>query len=377
MLWFRYAMGSFTLGCGIIFLFINSNILARGAMRWAQAGWDQYAYATVAALCPWIIAIMPFAIAACVVLRRWGWCSMAVLLYAVFTAYNWIGAGGAVAIIRNDVVSEHRHVQKTERGREDRRKALVTQRDAIAAGTRPVAQLEGLQAAERAKALWTATDRCEEAKGGRQRAFCTAYAALVAEAGAARRLEELDGQIAAIDGALEKDGPVTIKSDPQVEMLAWLLGWSGMTAAAIEKWLPLATPTILELGAMFLLGLSFMLFGWNHKLMILGREYADKTPRVPKGKGGASAPPNLTAQLELAEWFFRECARPAEIGSMPETKWYGLYEQLCRSQSDAPLPVEAFRRIARKANIVVGEVGGQIVYQKYLPYMPAVRGKVA
>ena len=369
MPWIRKGIALLCASVGLLFLTINSVLLARGAVRWGLELWEQIAYAAVAASVPWVIAIMPF-----LVVSTWKtgvrfgrptlWTLVACLMWLVFAAYNFLNATGAISLVRGDVVAQRAHDYQTESDKRDRRKRLAAERDA--AGTpRPASTVTALIAAEKQQRDWQWSSECKNALNQRQRLYCANLEKLQAELEAGKRVDKLNEEISHLDALLAGTGPVSATADPQVEFLHTYTGWN---RTALSYGLAASTPLVLELGSMFLFGLSVLLMGWSHHVPA-------PEPRAVKPQQAALPPTGsletsaITRQTELARYFFSQCTRPVAAGALSESEWYAHYRAICERSNDKPLPVDSFRRIARSFLPVV-EIDGQHFYKEYLPIIP-------
>jgi hypothetical protein len=376
---FRYVAAAFCGACALLFLTVNSIILARGAGRWAVHEWDRVSYMAIAATVPWIIALMPFLLAVTVRRgRRWGWPTVwtwVILgVWVVFIGYNILGAGGAMNFTRSDVLSTRKRDVGRATDTAKERQRLVALRDAIPVETRPAALLEPLAAAERAKPLWRATDDCREPGSPSARKFCASYAKLASELGAAQELTRLTAEIAALDKHATAD--VVGIVDPSAQFWSY---WTGASIERVQAMLPLATPIVLELGSMVFLSFALLLTGFRgHRQVVLG---GSPQPHPLAAETGEAvllpAPPPravvvdpITRGRELASWFFAECTRPVASGGLPEGDWYRLYQEQCEKSNDVPVALEEFRALARKAGAVVTVVDGVTYYERVLPLVP-------
>lgn len=386
---FRTGMGAFFALVGFVFLVISSVILARGAARWALSPWDKLAYGTVAASVPWVIALMPFLVAATWRRGRWTgrptlWTLAGCAIWLCFVGYNLLGAGGAVSFTRADAMAGREHDASTVKNLKDSRQRYTTLLDAIPAATRPTESVEPLIAAQKISPWWGYTEGCRTQSNAKERRFCTDYQKLEAELGAAKEQARLTGLIAEIDGKLLAEGAVADVIDPQAKFIAHVMGWS---EERVQEWLPLATPAILELGSITLFGFAILLLDLSHSSIFFGERAPPTQAPAPAVAvaAGAAAPlpvvqaspaapvPNaaLTRQVELARWFFANCVRHVASGSMPEQQWYAHYVEICARSNDVPLPVESFRRIAAPYIPSIVQIEGQVYYQRVLPLLPA------
>ena len=379
---------------GVLFLAINSQILFRGAAAWGLNEWDRISYGIVGATVPWIIAICPFLF---VLSFKRGWrgivtISVAVVVWAIFVVYNFVGAMGSIAAVRGQVIAERQ-------GAADSIESLKYQRNRLQdeLGWTPKRRPAGAVAAEieteKLKPFWHATEECTELRGPSHRKFCTHLGVLKGELASARKADDLNAKIAALTAKIDGRQPVASKADPVADILASL---SGLDEALLSKRLPIATPIILEIGSMTLLYFSFILLGLNHRHLIRGLTVAEPGKDGSAAIGSASAPSPSPAipgeanvgtlpvagrsppplrgspsyQKELAEWFFRECTRPVASGVLAEDAWYEAYSKICRKSQDVPLSLADFRAMASKYVPSMRTVNGRQYYEGVLPLVP-------
>lgn len=384
-MWVKKAAGLFLGGVGILFLVINSILLARGALRWGLELWEQISYAAVAATVPWVIAAMPLIVAmSWRPGKRFSAPSILTFLglgiWLAFVAYNLTGAASSIALVRDDVVSTRKHHAGSLQADEAMRERLTREANEIPRH-RPAGTVASLLAAKKAQREWDWSEKCKEAKNTRERRFCGEVAALEGELAAAKRAVELNDQIAALNTRVYSAGPAAVTVDPEARLISNLTGWN-------ERWvsenLPLKTPILLELGSMTLIYFAAVLLGFTHTTQATAALSSAPTqqraaaaspgplrPAEPRQSILPSPPPiaSLTRQRELAEWFFKECSRPAASGSLPEGQWYEHYRSICKESADQPLSLERFRKFAGDF-VRVEEIDGQWFYLGALPYVP-------
>jgi hypothetical protein len=377
---FKKAIGAFCGGAGILFLCINAVILARGASKWGFDPTEKLAYGAVAATVPFVIASMPFLVhASWKPGRRFGRPSLLTAVgcgvWLVFVAYNLAGAAGSVAFVRADVVSTRKHAASSLQADEAMRTRLTAEIDAIPRH-RPAGSLAPLLAAKKSTPEWDRTEKCTDIRRPKDAKWCTELAALESEIASDKRSEALNSQLAALNAKLETRAVVSDKIDPQAQIVAMFTGWD---EGWISARLPVLTPIVLELGSMTLIYFSFVLVGFSHKAAI--NPLGARPPAVTSGGffqqaraaiiAAVPVSNTLTRQRELAEWFFRECVRPTENGSMPEQHWFRHYQDVCQQHNDTPLPLASFRRFAERCEfLTVKGVDGTCFYLGALPYVP-------
>ena len=379
---FRSIIGYACAMVAVAFLAINSGILARGAAKWGFDAYEKLSYGIVAATVPWVIAVMPFLIVySWKPGKRIGRPSIATLvgcgIWISFVVYNLLGAAGSVAAVRDEVLSWREHAAGNLRADRQSRKRMQEELDAIPKH-RPPNAVASLLAAERVKPNWEQTQKCTDIRKGRDQRFCAQITTLEVELASAKRAGELAATLAAVDGRLATAAPASEKVDPQARIIAKLSGWD-------EEWiserLPIATPIILELGSMTLLYFSFVLLGLSHHRVVTSEtpQFVRRTVTHDVAKSGLAMLPSLlppkkvstlTRQRELADWFFRNCSRPAEDGALPESSWYNHYIEVCKQSNDTPLPLASFRRFATRYVPDIKDVDGTIYYKRVLPYVP-------
>jgi hypothetical protein len=379
-MWIKRAIGAFCGCAGILFLCINAVILARGASRWGFDPTEKLAYGAVAATVPFVIASMPFLIhASWKPGQRFGRPSILTLIAAgiwlVFVAYNLAGAAGSVALVRDDVVSTRKHAATNLQADEAMRERLTKELDAVSR-YRPVGAVTALLAAKKTAPDWDHTEKCTDIRRSKDVKFCKEVTDLEAELASAKRAGEVTVQLAALNSKLEVRASVSERVDPQAAIIAMFTGWE---EGWISTRIPILLPIVLELGSMTLVYFAFVLLGLSHRAVIA----APAAAKAPPAAGNyfqqaraaiiAAAPlaGTLTRQRELAEWFFRECVRPATAGAMPEVIWYRHYQEICKQHNDSALPLASFRRFAEQCECLdVKDVDGVATYVGALPYVP-------
>lgn len=373
-------IGGFCGLAAVLFLAINSQILYRGAAAWGLSEWDRISYGIVGATVPWIIAICPFLF---VLSLKRGWrgivtISVAIAVWLIFVVYNFVGAMGSIAAVRGQVIAERQGAADTIESLKYQRSRLQDELGWIPK-RRPAGQIAAALEAEKLKAWWLATEECTDIRGPGHRRYCTAIEVLKGELAAARKSDDLNARIAAITAKIEGRQPVASKADPTAYILTSLFGVDEKTTS--ER-LPIATPIILEIGSMTLLYFAFVLLGLNHTQLMArgvggssdarepGKDGSGISTALPPSPSPAIPPPMPSAQRELAENFFRAHVRPAPDGQLTEADWYGHYCKVCARSNDKPLPVEAFRWIARRYVPAIKEVGGTTYFLHVLPLLP-------
>ncbi len=379
----KQAIGGFCALAGVLFLTINAIILARGASKWGYDATERIAYGAVAATVPWVIASMPFLIhASWKPGKRTGRPSVLSLIgcgiWLVFVAYNLMGAAGSVALVREDVVSVRKHAASSLQADEEMRSRLTKEINAVS-GYRPAGTVAPLLAAKKNSPDWDRTERCTDIRRPRDKQFCESVTALESELASAKRGEAINAQLAKLNEKLETKEAVSSNVDPQAAIISAFTGWD---QGWIAQRMPLATPIVLELGSMTLIYFAFVLFGLSHKSVIHAPARVTNPvakiaqPIAPPVALPAPAPApaqasTLTRQRELAEWFFRECVRPASTGSMQEVSWFAHYQDVCKQHNDQPLPLASFRRFAERCEcLTIQQIDGATYYIGALPYVP-------
>ncbi len=373
------AIAAFLVLVAFVFLLIDSNILARGAARWADGALDQFSYGLVAFLVPWVVAVCPFVTIILWRMRHRVWAAVVCVMWAMFVAYNVLGAGGAIAMIRADVISIRKQEVTVHSGDVSRRANLQRQLDDIPKGTRQPGQVEASLVKERASPWWQHSNQCKDASNPRERKFCGAYALLEGELAAARALVALTAQIDAIDAKIGAAGAVATVADPVATFVA---GWIGTSEQRAQNLLPLATPVVLMFGSIFILAIVLQMYGIDHA--VVASKAMSGGNRAPQSLSVATATRGkplqvvtsrvndvpLTRQREFAVWFFSNCTTPMAAGNMPESHWYQHYQECCLRQQDKPMSVEAFRELARKYIPSISEIDGRWFYFGALPLVP-------
>jgi hypothetical protein len=379
---FGQILGGFCVVIGTILVIVNSMLLARGAARWGSEGWERTSYGIVAAAVPWVITVTPILVVMMWRLRHRLAAFICCVLWTVFVVYNFVGTTGAIAAVRDEVISSRTHEADTMKAARATRERLTKEYNDIPSH-RPVDTVIPLLAKERAKWQWEDTDSCKEIRKGSQRKFCEGVANLEAEIGSGKRALELQQQISQVDGSIMKKGPVSETADWSASVLADLFQ---LDEHWLSRRLPIATPFVLEILCMVLFWYGFIFFGGHGVLVGAGeninatapsaalqrdlRQAATQVAPQPPQLLTLLAPPVASKQRELVEWFFRECARPHPSGTLPEADWYAHYVNICHRQGDTPMSLDSFRWFARKYVPAITQVEGHWYYGQILPYLP-------
>jgi len=382
-MYFRYCVGALIALIGCIALAANSYLLGNGAIRWAHEHdlWERAALAAGGAVVPWLLATFPmlFAIVAAEsgILSRLGQRVLIVGLWVIFFFYNFMMGTSNLATLREEKVAAISHSAENLDAKRARKARLENQLAGIPQH-RPAETVDRLLAAERANRRWSATEECTNATARASRDFCDNYRTLEGELAAARSADKINGELDALIADIAAAPPATKDSaDPFVTEAAAATGLHERTVRVV---LAMATPFILEVTGASCWKIAIVLFGWSLRNRSGATGEAaepDFNPAPLMSPEKANSAPvasfeALTRQRQLAEWVFRECAKPVAGAPLSEREWYEFYCDICRRQKDVPLPVEAFRRIAgRNIGMTISDVGSEKVYFGYMPLIPS------
>ena len=377
---------------GCIFAFLgtcaltaNSYLLGSGAIRWAHQDdvFEQAALAVGGGLVPWILALLPMLLALVVIDRgfvtRWGQRGLVLLLWALFFAYNFSMGASNLSKLREDTVASADHSRDAVEDARASRVRKIVQLQQIPTH-RPPEAVSALLDAKRNHPRWKSSDECRDATAKSSRAFCDEYKALESEMRNGQTASRLAAEVDELDARIAAAPPTaTASSDPFVERVHRWTAWDKEDIRVMQS---MATPVALEVAGAFCWKVAFLLFGWSlHRVgepRSVGAE-GDLPPVQLYSPEAINARPvaslaALTRARHLAEWFFRECARPAPGGSLLEREWYEQYAEICRRHNDVPVPLENFRRIAAGCSgIIIQSIDGETHYQGYLPFVPTTQ----
>lgn len=378
MPYFRYAVGVVVAILGTVALSANSYLLGNGAIRWAHEHdvWERAALASGGAAVPWLLAIVPMLFAVVAVeagwLSRQGQRGLILLLWAIFFFYNFMMGTSNIAKLREDTVATAQHNTDTLDAKKDRRRTLRTELDGIPPH-RPAGSVEPLLQAQRGHPRWASTSECADITTRASRDFCDGYKQLESELAAARAADEITAKITELDEVIGMAPPTTdAKADPFVDTVS---DNTGMAPKSVRVLLSMLTPFILEVMGAACWKLATILFGWSLRSTESASGGWQASPALLYSPDAINRAPvvslaALTRGRQIAEWFWRECARPLAAGSMLEREWYESYCEICRRQNDVPLSVEGFRRIAaRNKGLMIQDIDGEKHYQGYLPFI--------
>lgn len=379
---FRYGVGAFFALLGSIALTANSYLLGNGAIRWAHEHdmFERAALAAGGAIVPWLLALWPMLFALVLVtagfLSKLGQRALLLLLWSIFFAYNFAMGTSNLATLREEKVAQIGHSAENLGNKRDKKKRLEAQLTGIPQH-RPAETVDRLLAAERANKRWSVTLECVDATSKFSRDFCDNYRTLEGELAAALSADKINGELSGLEAEIAAAPAATKDSaDPFVTEASAATGYSERT---IRVGMAMMTPFILEVIGASCWKIAILLFGWSLKRdEKTGDESAEPSfnpaPLMSPEKANAAPVASLealTRQRQLAEWVFRECARPVAGAPFSERDWYEFYSDICRRQKDVPLPLESFRRIAsRNIGLTIGDVEQEKHYFGYLPLMP-------
>lgn len=378
---FRGIVGGFCLFAGAYLLAINSFILFRGAAIWGNDAHDQLAFGAAAAIFPWIIAVISALIRATMVStffglkRPSGDTLIVTVAWVVFIAYNLTIATGSIAQSREERVAVKEHERDVAGDLRRSRDSKIAERKGLPQH-RPAGTIEAEITAEKFKGAYKNSQSCREPTTRDQRELCGRLAKLDGELVVARQADALSAAIEAFDSQIRDAKPaVAAAADAQGVLLH---EFTGVAAARIRLWQAASTPIAIEIAVALMWYIGFGLLG----LRITKPEEPQSepqaatvpvallsTPEAMKSAPAASLEA-LTAQRKLAEWFFKNCARPVAGGALAEDEWYDHYSAICRKSNDQPLPVDTFRRIAANHVTSIQAVDGVTRYYGWLPVIP-------
>lgn len=390
----------------IVFLAINSMMLYRFGYRMGNDEEERIAYALIAAVVPWALALLPFVlmstwVPARTVLakgrmkRKRGRPSIAffaaLALYAMFFAANFVGGVGVMATARQKVAGAADDARSEKSRLDDTRKRITADLSAIAA-YRPVDEVTALISRQEQHRFWRDTDQCSKREGAitgkAQTKYCADHDMLVAELGRGRKGDELKGKLAAVDLSLSNPIRSTlVAEDAQIPTLARNFR---VSEESVRMALPLMWPTLLELGSLMMTYFALKLFRIGHESLVdiphdavivpAARQLtAEPTPmkRVlqaidieeppPTAKPGTLQAEDPVHQREAFDYFWAHRMRRLESAQTPEATIYSHYQALCAQRGVTAFNLATFRRLSAQHVRATVEMNGLQLYCHVLP----------
>lgn len=376
----------------VIFLVANSVILGMFGYKFGHGEWGKLLFAVVAGSVPWALAPHLHVMAA--KRRNYGkrqWFRSAlgtipfIVIYVLFVAYNVLGGTGATAFARTEAADERHHLIGETKRLEDQRTALKGQLDSISKH-RPKDAVEAFLNKTKLHPFWRATDECRaEITNKSRRNYCAEIDTLIAEKASATKAETLLDQIAGIDAKLGDTKRSVSQSDPQVEFLRAM---TGLTDAQIMMILLLATPLILEAGALYwgkqaleLLGIHIHIESPEPVVPVSRRLAPPDKMRsamaaagvepiqlLPDEQRGALPTVDVALQRAILERFWAEMTRPLANGRESAVAVYAAYRAFCGHPSNrcAPLDFDSFARASGERGIPTIETAGVVWWLGFL-----------
>lgn len=388
MRWFRYLVGAMYIVIAVIFLAANSYILAGFAAKWAAHDqWSRWLSMAVAGAVPWGVALLPHILSA--EAKSYGkraklkvalmWFA-GIAFYITFVGYNLIGGTGQVAYTRQEEADTRASIVDDNRRLSQLLKVKQDQLAAIPAHRPPDAVRPMIEAHEK-HSYWRTTDNCKDVNNRKQRDYCGEYFKMQAEVANSVAADKVRTEIERL--TVELGGTkrrVSKGEDPQIAFLAGLTGWN---REAIVFMLLLATPAILELGALYWINKALRLLGVH--LVLEPIEVVPPARRLAPPSAMAQVlsavdggtlqphpnplqamqgflPANTAQQFEVLEEFWRVRARHADGQSTAERTLYEHYRSLCATRLSAPLALEKFRELSAAKVQATIEMAGALYY---------------
>lgn len=376
----RYITGGLYAVIALIFLSVNSYILGKFGYKWGQSEYEKLGFALVAGAVPWALAPHLHVMAAkqrqmtalggrrrlAAAIRRQirtitGLIPFLVV-YVVFVGYNVLGGTGATAFSRAEVQGQREHVIDETARLKKQRKALEDQLAGIPPH-RPPDAVQPILASTLLHPFWKATGQCAEGQvlNKNRRDYCAEVGKLKAEIANAERADKVNADIKAIDAKLNEERRAVSTVDPQVAFLASVSGYSQDSILVL---LLLATPLVLEIGALYWGKQAMDLLGAHLELHPIPEVMPpthqlpppvkplttvrgeDALPRLLTSTPGflvGDDPRQMTAVLH--EFWARRTRRQDGV-QVPETTLYEHYRSMCAERTVASYPIETFRRLS-------------------------------
>lgn len=376
----------------VIFLVANSVILGMFGYKFGHGEWGKLLFAVVAGSVPWALAPHLHVMAAkrrTFGKRQWFRGILGtipfIVIYVLFVAYNVLGGTGATAFARTEAADDRKHMIGETKRLEDQRTALKGQLDAISKH-RPADAVEAFLNKTKLHPFWKATDECRsEITNKSRRNYCAEIDTLIAEKASAIEAKALLAKIADIDVKLGDSKRSVSQSDPQVEFLRSM---TGLTDEQVMMILLLATPLILEAGALYwgkqaleLLGVHIhietveavipparRLAPPDRMRMAMAAAGVEPIQLLPDEQRGKLPEADPSLQRAIYERFWAEMTRPVPNGREGAIAVYRAYQSFCDHPSNRCPPVDfaTFARMSGERGIETLELAGVVWWLGFL-----------
>lgn len=377
---FRYLIGGLYALIAVIFLCVNSYVLGSFGHKWSHDPMTQWGFALIGGAIPWGLA--PILHVAAAKRRAFGYSGLYamfrgtmsmipfLIIYVLFVGYNVLGGTGATAFSRSQIQDEREHVIDETARLKKRREAKQTELDDIPAH-RPADTVASLMQAHRKHKFWSTTNECgdNEIRSKAQRDYCAEYFKLDAERLASTRAAVLQKELDAVDADLNKPQRAVSKTDPQIQFLADL---TGADKKHILFVLLLATPLVLEAGALYWGGLALELLGIRLSIgmedvlppvraarLTADREVVDVGQPIALG---ALSGEDRAMQMAVLDSFLSDCLRHAAGAQEAEHKLLSAYTSYAAGRNVLPVDKSTFRKVTAQRVRFITTVGETTFY---------------
>jgi hypothetical protein len=387
---FRVVCASVCAIIAVVFLSINTVLLARFGYKLGTDEIEQWSQAIIAGTIPWALALLPFILLSTWVpghyhqnrrgRTRWrrGRPSFATVsacvLYVVLVAVNFIGGVGVMATARQHVAGKAHDAASEETRLNDARARLNKELDGIGKH-RPADEVAALLSRQQQHAFWRATSQCsQDAVSTRAHTrYCADYDLLKAELARAKQGTEVRQQLTALDQQLSS--PIRaqiVADDAQTQVLARNLR---ISEQSVRDVLPLMWPLLLELGSLLMAYFALKLFRIDHSTLVdppsassyvpVARQLAAeaiplRAETVSVGTRSSLTGDDPVSQRATFDAFWGTRLRWVDHGQVPESQIYSHYQTFCAQRQSSPLDIGTFRRLSAERSVQTIDLGGSV-----------------
>lgn len=398
---FRHVVGGMYAIVAIIFLCANSYILGAFGHKFAHDDMAKLLFAVVAGAVPWALAPHLHVMAArnrAVLAAAGGRKTFGAAIkrnvrmflgmipflgiYVLFVGYNVLGGTGATAFSRAQIQDERQHVVDDTARKSEQRRNLQKQLDGIPKHRAPDA-VEAELKATRLHPFWARTENCKEGsvRNKAQRDYCSEIGRLEAEIRNGKEAKALTEKIEALDTKLEAPARAISSTDPQI---AFLSNVTGLNQGQVLIILLLATPLILEAGALYWGKQALELLGMHlemapmvdivppsrqiapvasrsqvRALLAAAEDRGEMRTVITPGPQFGADPRQMRAILDE---FWGRRMRRMEGSQVPELTVFEHYRSLCAERAVAPFSLEQFRNLSASAIPSTVIINGAVWY---------------
>lgn len=285
LLWYAAALAA------VIFIVGSATTNAMFLASLGRTATEAAVYAAISVAADLAKVVLPVAIGAAVVGRKWLIATLCGMLLAAVVGLSVLSGTGFAALTRGSVMAVRDATAATLVALETEHRGLVQRLSRLTAAREPAIVAAALDVVTSDR-RWQASKQCTEVSGAAIRQFCAEARGLRVEAIEAQERDRLQAEEQVLRARLAavRTASGASVSDPQVAALAELVGWN---ADQLRASLGLSFALVMELGAIVLV------------LLVAGpllRGDEERRPSDGEVKPAETKPVELMPQVDRSFW---------------------------------------------------------------------------